>query len=272
MAFIFVQYWGPLPTIQEVFMGDTPVGSQPVGDYSNPSQTARANVSQLSSPGLYDESEARRAQHGAFQSTSSHSGHSPNQPYPPQQHTSQSRQEPFGMTSLSSALPDVSYQSYNQLAPQRYPPSPSSSALAFQMQNIPQFGNPSAMGQPAGNAPYNIPYQAQYQGMYAQGHAPSPQHLQSTTPSGTQFYHGQGFIGQPQQPGSPFFIQPSQYGPQGHMYATSPSVAQYGVRGSFPNESRVLPQQRSNEYLGGGSSAPGRSSSIGKCIRSLRGV
>ena len=263
MAFIFVQYWGPLATIPEVFMGDQPSRSQPVGDFSNPSQTSSANVSQLPNPGLYDENEARTAQHGTFQSIPPQAGYSPNQPYPIQQQASQSRQEHFGMSSLNSALPDVSYQNYNQLSTQRYPPSSSASALAYQTQNIAQFGNTPTMGQPAANIPYNMPYQAQFHGIYAPGHVPSPQQLQPAAASGTQFY-GQGYAGQGQQTGPPFFIQPSQYAPQGHMYSANPAVAQYGGRGGFVTGSRVTPQQRSNEYLGGGSSAPGRPSSIGK--------
>jgi hypothetical protein len=269
MAFIPLQYWGPLPTIQEVFMGDIPTGSQPIGDFSNSSQTIRANVPQLSSPGPYDENEVRKGQHGAFQSTAWQAGYSPNQPHPSQQHASQSKQNPFGMTSLSNALLDVSHQNYAQLAPQRYLPNPSSAAVVYQMQNIPQFGSPSEIGPPAGNTPYNIPYQAQYQGIYATGHAPSPQHLQSGTPSGNQFYPDQGVMGQPQQPqqpGSTFFIQTNQYGLQG-MYTASSSVSQYGVRGSFSGESRVSPQQRSNEYLRGSTNTPGRSSTISKFSR-----
>jgi len=73
------------------------------------------------------------------------------------------------------------------------------------------------------------------------------QHLQSGA-SGSQFFHGQAYMGQPQQAGSPFFVQPNPYGPQSQMYSGESPVAQYGMRSGFPGDSRQ--PQRGSEYPG----------------------
>jgi hypothetical protein len=208
-------------------------------------------------PSPSEDSERRKEQQGTF----SQAGYSHSPPYPQQQQQSQTRADPFNMNPLGSSLPDLSYQAYGQLPPQRYAPGPSSSGLVYQLPNAPQFAGAQGLN-PSGNSPYNVPYQGQYQGIYAPGNTPSPPHLQSSTSPTNQFYHNQGFIGQ--QPGSPYFMQSNQYNPQSQMYSTVPS--QYGSRNSFSGDPRLQGQQRANEYLGvnyvGGGT--GRPSSISK--------
>jgi hypothetical protein len=258
MAFILVQFWGPLPTIYEGFMGDTPAGQQPLG------HSTRPDSARPSSTSPFDESDGRKGFQGGSQTHASQ-GNFPNvQPFSAQQHGAQGRQEHFNMASLGNALPDMSYMNYSNVSPQRYPSGPSPSPHVYQLQNIPQLGGPPPMSPPATNLPYNVPYQAQYQNMYAPSHNQATGSSQSGLNAGNQFYQGQPFLGQ--QPVSPYFIQQGQYAPQSQMYSGSPSSGQYGSRGAFIGDNRPLPQQRGGEYQGGSSSAvvPGRSSSIGK--------
>jgi hypothetical protein len=253
MAFVFVQLWGPLPTINQVLMGDSPSDSRPAGDLSNAPQGTRSAVSQSSSRVLYSENENRTGSQ-ASPAQSPQTGYPPMQTYVSQQHAQHARPDGFNMASIGNALPDLAYQSYGNVPPQRYPQGPASPGLVYQVQNIPQYtGAPNVS---PSTATYGMQYQGQYPAMYAGNTA---QHLQAP---GAQFYHSQGFVGQPQQQGSPYLVQPNQYGPQGQMYTGSPSP--YGMRSSFSGDSRLLGQQRSNEYLGASASGPtGRSSSIG---------
>jgi hypothetical protein len=182
------------------------------------------------------------------------------QAYSSQQHIQYPRPEGFNMAALGNALPDLAYQGYGQVSSQRYPQSPASPGILYQLQNVPQYtGAPNIS---PSLATYNMTHPAQYQGMYGAGHAGSAQQLSSDTAAGNQFYHNQGFEGQQQQQGSPYLMQPSQYASQGQIYGGSPS--QYGMRSSFSGDSRLPGQQRPNEYLvasAGGSN--GRSGSIG---------
>lgn len=168
--------------------------------------------------------------------------------YGQHQQPPQTRPESFNLGSLNTALPELSYQSYGHL-PQRYAPAPVPSGSVYQMHNNPQYTgfhvpNPT-------NVPY--PYPAQYQGVYLASSS-GPQ-----AAIGKQPYH-QGFMQQQQPFGSPYYMQPSQYG---HQSQTYPGIAQYGVRSNRPGEGRIPLQQRANEYLGAGPSGagPGRSSS-----------
>jgi hypothetical protein len=259
MAFVVVQFWGPLPTINEVFMGDTSSTPQPPGDFTNVPQGTRSNGSQPSSQGPYSENETRRGPQ-PLSAQSSQIGYPQMQAYSSQQHIQYPRPEIFNMAAIGNALPDLAYQGYGQVSSQRYPQSPASPGVLYQLQNVPQYtGAPNISPSPA---TYNMTHPAQYQGMYGAGHAGSAQQLSSGTAAGNQFYHNQGFEGQQQQQGSPYLVQPSQYASQGQIYGGSPS--QYGMRSSFSGDSRLPGQQRPNEYLvasAGGSN--GRSGSIG---------
>ncbi|TAQ83512.1 hypothetical protein B7494_g8153, partial [Chlorociboria aeruginascens] len=206
------------------------------GDIPTPSGS---NISQLPTPSPRgDADESRKSQSGA------------SQPHMPRQVSPQTQAEPFDMGSMSSALPDPSYQGYGQPRPQRYPSSQQPPVL-FQLQNVPQFVNQGSMN--AGLMPYNIPYQPHYQGVYNPNHP--VQHHISGVPVPSQFYQNPGFIQQsPQQPGSNFFIQTAPFNPQGQGYGGSQSPVQYAPRNSFAGEGRGSSQPRGSEYLGGATS------------------
>ena len=261
MAFIIVQFWGPIPTITEVFMGDTLSGSLPSGDPANAPQGMQSNFSQSSGRDPYNENETRRGQH-AHSGQSLRAGYTSMQTYSSQQqqHLQHARPEGFNMAALGIALPDLAYQTYGNAPSQRYPQGPNSPGLLYQLQNAPQYASDSPVN--PSTAAYNVPYQGQYhwQGMY--GTTNEGQHLSSAAP-GCQFYNSQGFAGQQQQQGSPYLVQINQYGSQSPMYSGSPS--QYGARGSFPSDSRHSGQQRGAEYLGVSQGGPTeRPSSIGR--------
>jgi hypothetical protein len=256
MAFVFVQFWGPLPTIHEVFMGDTPPHRQPSGDFTNAPQGTRPPVSMASGRGSYNENETRTGQ-SAPSAPSPQPGYPPMQSYSPQQHIQPTRPENLNMNALGNALPDLAYQGYGHVPPQRYSQNPAaSSGLLYQVQNVsPYSGAPNIS---PSSATFNMQYQGQYQGMYGTGNP--AQHLQPGT-TGGQFYPNQGFVGHQQQQGTPFLVQPNQYGRQSQMYAGSPS--QYGMRANFSGESRPG-QQRAADFPGASTAGPaGRSSSIG---------
>ena len=243
MAFVVVQFWGPLPTINEAFMGDTST-PQPLGDFTNVPQGTQSNASQPSSQGPYSENETRRGPQ-PLSAQSSQIGYPQMQPYSSQQHIQHPRPEDFNMAALGNALPDLAYQGYGQVSSQRYPQGPASPGMLYQLQNVPQYAGAPNIS--PSSATYNMTYPAQYQGMYGAGHAGSTQHLSSGTVAGNPFYHNQGFVGQQQQQGSQYILQPSQYAPQGQIYGGSPS--QYGMRSTFSGDSRLPRQQRPNEYL-----------------------
>lgn len=268
MTMILVQFWGALPTINEGFMGDTPGGPEPLGDGSNPPLGSRHSPS---NPSPYDESETRRDGQSGSQSSTLQRNYPPMQRSSSHQSLTPGRQDSFNMASIGNAL-DSSYPTYSNIQPQRYPPGASPSAVLYQLPNAAYTGQP-AMIPPAQNLPYHVQYQSQYPAMYGHTQTPSSQNLQS----GAQFYQGQGFIGQPQQPRSPFFANPGQYATPSHLYPTSPAAGQYGGRGRFAGDFRLAGQQRSSEHLSaasGGTAAttPGRSSSIGKRMRHSKSV
>ena len=238
-------------------MGDAVPRRQPSGDFNDAPQGARSNVSQFSGRSPHSENENRTGpQVPSAPSPLPRTGYPPSQSYSPQQHIQQGRSENFNMNALGNALPDLAYQSYGHLQPQRYPQGPVSPGLLYQIQNVPQYtGNASIT---PSTAAYNIPYQGQYQGMYGAGNP--AQHLQ-TGAAGGQFYN-QGFVAQQQQQGTPYLVQPNQFGVQNQMYGGSPT--QYGMRGGFSGENRVSGQQRPPEFLGASAGGQaGKSSGIG---------
>jgi hypothetical protein len=261
MSFVFITVWTSLPTIHEGSMGDPPTGSLPLGDYSNPPSGPTVNVSEPLNLGTYEETEGNKGLHGNSPLSTSQGGHASMQSFP----SHQARQEHFNMTSLGTALPDISYQNYSNLPGHRYPSAPPHSPLLYQMQNVPQFTGSSAMSPPNTNLAYNFQYQNQYPGLYASGQTPPPPNLQAGMNATSQFYQGQGLIGH-QQPGSNFFVQQGQYASQGQVYAGHTAAGQFGTRGSFTGDDRLVVQQRGNDFVAGGYSggSAGRSGSIGE--------
>ncbi|KAE8452120.1 hypothetical protein EG329_001587 [Mollisiaceae sp. DMI_Dod_QoI] len=249
MAFLWIQVWGPLPTIYEGFMTDTPGGSQPVGDLPNSSQGTRPNVSNLATAASYDGSEARRGYHGPSPSNTPQGSFPTVHSFPPQSNASPGRQDPFSMTTLGSALPET-FQSYGNMSSQRYSSSQSASPLQYQPPGA-QFTLPAGMTSQSPTAPYNMQYQSQYQGMYAPSHSQSPPNLGLAAGMGGQFYQGQTYMSPPQQPGSSFFVQPGQYSVQNQIFQSNAPAGQYGIRGGFGVDPRLTSQQRGMEYLGG---------------------
>lgn len=260
MAFIFVQFWGPLPTIQEGFMGDTQSGTLPSGEPPNISQSRRPKVSTSNST---SDSESRKASQGTAQPNSAQNTYSQGQSYSTMQQVTPGRPESFDLTSLGGALPDTPYQNLNTPSPRQPPQGQSASQIMYQMQGMPQYAASQAINPQLANASYNMPYPGQYQGMYAQPHIQTVQHLQSGSPS-SQFFQGPGYAGQVQQTGSSFYVQPNPYVPQSSIYPGNSPVGQYGMRGGFPGDGAHL--QRGSEYpaAGFGSGSQGRSSSIGQ--------
>lgn len=268
MAFVWIQVWGPLPTIYEGNMTDTTGGSQPVGDLPNSSQGPRQNVPQLATAVAYDSSEVRRGYQGPAQSNVFQGSYQSVPSFPPQQNPSPGRQDSFGMTSLGSALPEV-FQGYGNMPSQRYSGNHPASAHQFHPQ-VTQFTATPGMTSPTATMPYNVQYQSQYQGMYAQNQHQSPPNPGAALGMGNQFYQGQSYIGPPQQTGPPYFVQSNQFGAQNPMFMANHSPGHYGIGRGFVADNRFS-QQRSSEYLDGHSGAvgPGRSSSIGKSSKTM---
>ncbi|KUJ22408.1 uncharacterized protein LY89DRAFT_575586 [Mollisia scopiformis] len=242
-------------------MTDPPARSQPAGDLPNSSQSSRPNVPQLATPVSYEGNDPRRAYHGSSQPNLPQGSFAPVPQFPQQQNSSPGRQDSFGMTSLGSALPEV-FQGYGSMPSQRYAGSHATSSLQYHPQST-QYTAPAGMTSPSA-MPYNIQYQPQYQGMYAQSHNQSPTNTGTASGLGNQFYQGQIFMGQPQQAGGPYFVQPNQYGAPNPMFMSTPSTGQYGLGRGYGAENRLPNQFRGTEYLEGhpAGTGPGRSSSI----------
>jgi hypothetical protein len=242
-----VQVWRSLPTIYEVFMGDTTTGRPIIdGDLQDTTHSTTADSAHRSSASPYDESGVSKAFQGG---SHAHGNFLQGQSFPIQQHGSQNRQELFNMASLGTALPDIAYMNYNNASPQRYPSGPSPSAHLYHVQNITQLGGPASVNPPTTNLPYNAQYQALYQGMYLPSQGQATAGSQPVLNIGSQFYQGQAFMGQ--APVSGYFMQPGQYATQSQIYTASPSMGQYGPRGSYAGDNRPLSQQRSGDYQPG---------------------
>lgn len=254
MSFILVQLWPPSSTRNERFIAPVPV---PFCDNFNQSSGMRPGApNPTANPSL--DPESRATQQGPSPQNSQNSQNPPNTNYPQystfpsQQHASQHRPDAFNMTNIGGALPDLQYQNYNMQQHRQLPGQPPS----YPMQSMAQFPtsqatNPSMIG-------YTIPYQGQFNAMYPANHA-SSQQMQAPT-NNSQFFSSQGYAGQSQQPGAPYYLQSSQYGPQSHMYST-PSP-QYALKNPYSSESRQQPQQ-AIDHLSTSASGAGRSSSIG---------
>jgi len=260
MAFIWVQVWGPVQTLNEVVMGDRPLGSQYAGATSNAVQMGGQDGVPASSPGSYDDVDGRK--HGQY-GTMTQTNHQAPYQYAHQQQPPTARTETFNMNSLGAALPEAPYQNYS---PQRHP-SASPSGPIYPMQNMQHF-SPQNIVQPT-HVAYNMPYQPQFQGVYGPSHSPSPPNLHSGALAASQFYPNQGYIGQQQQQqqlAQQYYLQANQYGTQNQIYPGMSSPIQYGTRNNnFPGESRYPAQQRPSDFLGvnSGGGDSGRQSSVG---------
>lgn len=260
MSFILVQLWPPPFNPNARFMGDlTPI---PVAfcDTLNSSSGMRPGApNPTTNPSL--DPESRAAQHEKSPQNPPPNTNFPQySAFPSQQHAPQHRPDAFNMNNIGGALPDVQYQNYNMIQ-QRQMPGHSPSYPIQSMAQFPtsQASNPSMIA-------YTIPYQGQFNTMYPANHAPSSHQMQGPT-NNSQFFQSQGYTGQSQQPGAPYYIQSNQYGPQGHMYpAPSP---QYALKNPYSSEVRQQSQQGS-DHLRTSVSGAGRSNSIGSlCFRNL---
>lgn len=171
MSFVLVQFWGQLPTVVVVNMGDKPLGEQPSGNFANQPLDTRGSASRIQPLSSYDDkSESRVGGYGQQILNVAPSSYAM-QPTSSQQQAQQGRPDSFNMGSLGGVLPDISYHNYTSMPPQRYQSSPASSQPIYQAQNVPQYSNTQTMPQ---NIPYNTQYPPQYTGIYAPGQTPSP--------------------------------------------------------------------------------------------------
>jgi len=230
-----------------------PTVTQPVvGSMHNASAP---DVSQSSSAEFYEDGSRKSGQRPSSQPGMSQANRPSYSSYPQQQPTSQAGPEAFNMSPIAAVLPDQSYQSYGQ----RYPQGASHSTSVYPTPNMHPYG-PTVMSPPPTGNSYNMSYQPQFPG-YAPDQA-SSQHMPHATQINTQFYSNQGFMGG-QQPGSPYFVQPTQFSHQNQMYTGPPMATQYVTRGGFTGENRLPVQQRVGTEHAEGISAtasPARSS------------
>lgn len=262
-------------------MGDTAGSTQPHGDSSGASlQPSRSSASHDPQSGVPDRRETVSAQIDGSQAgqrafPTQYSSPSAQQGRPqdiyPQQHPDMAQlpgnipSDPYRMSPLGAALPDVSYQTY-PYPQQRYAQGPPAPGMVYQLQAVPQLAVPPGIT-PQASTLYNAQYQPQYQAVYPPNHPSSPPQPQSGTLPGSQFYQSGTFLGQQpqQQPGAAYYYQPNQYGAQNQVYGTSPSSVQYGGQVPFSRDNRNFSQQPSNEYHGNsGRTASVGSGSIGK--------
>ncbi|CAG8981688.1 hypothetical protein HYALB_00006560 [Hymenoscyphus albidus] len=232
-------------------MGDSTPIPIPIGNNFNPSTGMRPGaLNQSSDPAL--DTDARVAQQDKSQQTPPpNTNYSQYSTFSPQQNVSQHRPDAFNMANMGGALPDMQYQNYNMIQQRQMPGHPPS----YMIQSIAQFpasqvSNPSMIA-------YSIPYQGQFNTLYPTGHGSSSHQMQPPT-NGNQFYQGQGYAGQSQQPSSPYYLQQNQYGPQPHAF-TVPS-SQYASKGLYSSEVRQQPQQGA-DHLSRGTSGAGRPNS-----------
>jgi hypothetical protein len=266
MAFLFVQYWGPLPSIFE-----NPASSGALVDNSysldystNPPTLITPSAARLFA-GMSDHPDSGRQPYG----TSPGQSQGPFQGSQQQQQQQQQQQSFYGqqpaqqgmgrssalnMNSLASALPEVNYgQNYASQSSQRFQQPTSASAMAYQMQQLSQLGGQSA----------NLQYGQQFPNMYGASQA-------SQQPSLTGFANHQ-YYGQQQQSqgqGRGLYQQAGQF--QGQAGGFSGAGYPYGttVQGGF--SVRQPGQQRSNEHLGAvGAGGVGRSGSSGMQLAAI---
>ncbi|ESZ98888.1 hypothetical protein SBOR_0746 [Sclerotinia borealis F-4128] len=189
----------------------------------------------------FQQSSSRRDSNGPSHLTSASSNYAPNLAYS-QHPMSHATPESFNMTKLGATLPDIPYQNYGQ----GFPQSPGA-APPFVYQT--QYANQAVLSSPPTASSYTTPYQTPY-GMYPLNQQIQPQHMHMPT-NNTQFYVGQGYLGQPQShlTGSQYYIQPGSFAQQGQIYTGNQMGVQYPHRGSFSGEIRPVPQQRNDLFV-----------------------
>lgn len=252
MSFILVQLWAPSSGPNERFMGDSTAVPVPIGNNFNLSPDMGPGVPKPASNPSLDQ-DSRAAQQEKSQNPPSNTNY-PQYPTFPSQ-ISQHRTDAFNMANVGGALPDMPYQNYNNVILQRQMPGHSPS---YPIQGMSQF--PTSQASSPSMIAYGVPYQGQYNTMYPAHHVPLSHQMQAPT-TNSQFFSGQGYSGQLQQIGSPFYLQSSQYGPQAHMFsAASP---QYASKAPYSGEVRQQTQQGVDHHLSTGASGGGRPNSIG---------
>lgn len=175
------------------------------------------------------------------------------------------RPSPLNMSSLQQALPDYG-QGYPQQSPQRYQQTgqPTNTQLAYQLQQLSQYGAPGVSNQQPPTPAYNQQFLQQFSGNYGPG-----QGAQSGQPGITpiqQFYANQPF---PQQQGrqgqqpqvSQFYYQQAQFSGGPQMFPQGALQAGQFVN-RMPGERQPM-RQGSNEQLSAGG-VIGRACSTGK--------
>jgi hypothetical protein len=253
MAFFWIQYWGPLPTIDERIMGDKLPGSQPVGDFSNRSPTGR-NLSRISPAGSYDSDSDRRKQFQDGPQLVIPQGNYQNmQSFP--SHSSQGRPEAFNMAAIGTALPNMAFQNYSDQSAQRYATNISPTHPMYQVQGVPHYSSLPTMNPTNTNLPYNTHLPQQYPGVFTQG---------QSQPSQTGMGAGHPMYQQ-------YYVQPGQYVPQNQVYlgASGGSMAgQYGGRGGpFPTDGQPSARQRSEYSLASSTSGPSGRAGASSVVR-----
>lgn len=257
MAFVFVQYWAPLlpPIPESSVMGEAPRDNQfspNPNHYTNYPAGYLPSTGHLTTSGMSDHPSNSREQYGSSPGSNPQSSFpsqfQQQQNYYQQQQSGQNssnqsnmnqasglgRPSALNMASLGQALPDYGQGSYQQQSPQRFATNLTSNAqLAYQLQQLQQYGTPAGPNQPPSPA-YNLQFSQQFQGMYA------PNQGQSGQPGQQQFYVNQGFPQrQGQQPqGSPFYYQggPQFQGQSAMFPAATQFQAQYGNRMGVPGD------------------------------------
>lgn len=222
-------------------MGDIPTGSQPLGSFSNTSSDPKNSESQSSDHTHFNGVDSRSSPQGSAQYRPTQSGYQNMQPYSPQT-ASPNRQEAFNLNAMGHALPDLSYQAY------RSPTQPfagQSPPLQYQMQH--QFSGPPNMNQ---QVSYNMQYHSQYQGMYAPGPNQVPSSIGLGVGMGNQYYQGQSFAGQHQQPAAPYLVQPAQYRGQNPVF--SGGIPLPATKSTFTGDNRYATGSQGGDYLNGG--------------------
>lgn len=222
-------------------MGDSPTDPVRGGNLSNDSQGIRSSDALPHS--IMAEHDSRMGQPQG--SSAQLANYSQNQSFSTQ-YSTPLRTDAFNMGNIGSALPEVQYQGYNNPTEQQHRQQ-GHNAPNYQMQGMPQFSGQQAQSSPVSNIPYTLPYQNQYPGMYPAHHV--TQQVQAVQNSASQFYQGQGYMGQlqPHQQIPAYFVPPGQYGQHGAQVYHSNAV-QSGVRGTFSDGRQLSPQV--NEFPG----------------------
>jgi hypothetical protein len=139
------------------------------------------------------------------------------------------------MNALGNALPNYG-QSYAQPPGPRFDNAASTAALAYQMQQMPQFNGHAAMNQP-GSPLYTTQFGQQSQHAFP---AASP---------AQGFYPAQAYMTQGQVPQMPYPYHMNQYGVPSQAYSGVSYAPQYAPRGSFSTDRTLTGRAGPNDML-----------------------